>query len=235
MVGPALDKGYKAVQWNSPLDENGKPIPTELKSYPDNIKNFVQTGLTSTNGLSLSNRSENLDYRFSYSNMANKGIIPNSDLFRNTLNINSTMRLRKDLSLGLSLDASRNNSNNRPAGNRGTSDMQAAYEVAPDTNICDLKDYWLPGQEQIQQRSQSVGNHNNPYFLAYGVNNAFTRARVFGNLRLDWTIGKDWTAMLRYATEIYWEDRETKIPDSCMNATRGAYGLVNVMNIEENI
>src|SRR5690606_9796216 len=35
MVGPALDKGYKAVQWNSPLDENGKPIPTELKSYPD--------------------------------------------------------------------------------------------------------------------------------------------------------------------------------------------------------
>lgn len=235
MVGPALDKGYKAVQWNSPLDENGKPIPTELKSYPDNIKNFVRTGLTSTNGLSLSNRSEKLDYRFSYSNMANKGIIPNSDLFRNTLNINSTMRLRKDLSLGLSLDASRNNSNNRPAGNRGTNPMQAAYEVAPHINILDLKDYWLPGQEQIQQRSQSVGNHNNPYFLAYGVNNAFTRDRVFGNLRLDWTIRKDWTAMLRYATDIYWENRETKIPYSYTNEPRGAYGIVNLMNMEQNI
>lgn len=235
MVGPALDKGYKAVQWNSPLDENGKPIPTELKSYPNNIKNFVQTGITSTNGISLSNRSEKLDYRFSYSNMANKGIIPNSDLFRNTLNINSTMRLRKSLTLGLALDASRNNSNNRPAGNRGTNPMQAAYEVAPHINILDLQDYWLPGQEEIQQRSQSIGNHNNPYFLAYGVNNAFTRDRVFGNLRLDWTIKKDWTAMIRYATDIYWENRETKIPYSYTNEPRGAYGIVNLMNMEQNI
>ncbi|WP_227550258.1 SusC/RagA family TonB-linked outer membrane protein [Sphingobacterium paramultivorum] len=235
MVGPALDKGYKAVQWNSPLDENGKPIPTELKAYPNNIKNFVQTGVTSTNGISLSNRSEKLDYRFSYSNMANKGIIPNSDLFRNTLNINSTMRLRNSLTLGLSLDASRNNSNNRPAGNRGTNPMQAAYEVAPHINILDLQDYWLPGQEQIQQRSQSIGNHNNPYFLAYGVNNAFTRDRVFGNLRLDWTIKKDWTAMIRYATDIYWENRETKIPYSYTNEPRGAYGIVNLMNMEQNI
>lgn len=235
MVGPALDKGYKAVQWNSPLDENGKPIPTELKAYPDNIKNFVQTGVTSTNGISLSNRSEKLDYRFSYSNMANKGIIPNSDLFRNTLNFNSTMRLRNSLTLGLALDASRNNSNNRPAGNRGTNPMQAAYEVAPHINIVDLQDYWLPGQEQIQQRSQSIGNHNNPYFLAYGVNNAFTRDRVFGNLRLDWTIKKDWTAMLRYATDIYWENRETKIPYSYTNEPRGAYGIVNLMNMEQNI
>ncbi|OJZ02138.1 SusC/RagA family TonB-linked outer membrane protein [Sphingobacterium sp. 40-24] len=235
MVGPALDKGYKAVQWNSPLDENGKSIPTELKAYPNNIKNFVQTGVTSTNGISLSNRSEKLDYRFSYSNMANKGIIPNSDLFRNTLNINSTMRLRNSLTLGLSLDASRNNSNNRPAGNRGTNPMQAAYEVAPHINILDLQDYWLPGQEQIQQRSQSIGNHNNPYFLAYGVNNAFTRDRVFGNLRLDWTIKKDWTAMIRYATDIYWENRETKIPYSYTNEPRGAYGIVNLMNMEQNI
>jgi len=235
MVGPALDKGYKAIQWNSPLDENGKPIPTELKSYPNNIKNFVQTGVTSTNGLSLSNRSEKLDYRFSYSNMINKGIVPNSDLFRNTLNVNTTMRVRHNLSLGLSLDASRNNSNNRPAGNRGTNPLQAAYEVAPHINILDLKDYWLPGQEQIQQRSQSIGNHNNPYFLAYGVNNAFTRDRVFGNLRLDWTIRKDWTAMVRYATDIYWENRETKIPFSYTNEPRGAYGIVNLMNIEQNI
>ncbi|MGJ1430772.1 SusC/RagA family TonB-linked outer membrane protein [Sphingobacterium spiritivorum] len=235
MVGPALDKGYKAIQWNSPLDENGNPIPTELKSYPDNIKNFVQTGITSVNGLSIANRSERLDYRFSYSNMSSKGIIPNSDLFRNSLNINSTMHVRKDLSIGLQLDASRNNSNNRPAGNRGTNPMQAAYEVAPHINILDLKDYWMPGQEGLQQRSQSVGNRNNPYFLAYGVNNAFVRDRIFGNLRIDWNIKEGWTAMVRYAADVYWENRETKIPFSYTNEPRGAYGVVNLMNLEQNI
>ncbi|WP_437918330.1 SusC/RagA family TonB-linked outer membrane protein [Sphingobacterium sp. LRF_L2] len=235
MVGPALDKGYKAVQWNSPLDENGNPIPTELRSYPNNIKNFVQTGITSTNGISLANRSESLDYRFSYSNMNNRGIVPNSDLFRNTLNINSTMHIRDNLSLGLSLDASRNNSNNRPAGDRGTNPLQAAYEVAPHINILDLKDYWISGQEELQQLSQSPGNHNNPYFLAYGVNNSFVRDRVFGNLRLDWTIKKDWTFMLRYANDIYWENRETKIPYSYTNEPRGSYGIVNLMNMEQNV
>lgn len=235
MVGPALDKGYHAIQWNSPRDANGNLIPTELKSYPNNIKNFVQTGITSTNGISIANRSERVDYRFSYSNMVNKGTIPNSDLFRNSLNLNSTMHLRKNLSLGLSFDASRNNSNNRPAGNRGTNPMQAAYEVSSHINILDLENYWVPGQEGIQQLSQSPGNKNNPYFLAYGVNNAFVRDRVFGNLRLDWNIKDNWSAMVRYAADIYWENRETKIPYSYTNEPRGAYGVVNLMNMEQNI
>ncbi|NNE77888.1 MAG: TonB-dependent receptor plug domain-containing protein, partial [Pricia sp.] len=47
--GPELDRGYFAVQWNSPLDVNGSPIPIELRSYPKNVQNFVQTGITTTN------------------------------------------------------------------------------------------------------------------------------------------------------------------------------------------
>src|SRR3546814_13217553 len=49
-IGPELDKGYKAIQWNSPLDENGNSIATELKSYQDNVKNFWETGLPTTKG-----------------------------------------------------------------------------------------------------------------------------------------------------------------------------------------
>lgn len=234
MVGPALDKGYKAIQWNSPIGQDGKRIPTELKSYPDNIKNFVQTGITSTNGLSVANKSEKVDYRFSYTNMSNRGIVPNSDLFRNSLNVNSSMRLSDKVTLGLQVDGSRNYSNNRPAGNRGTNPLQAAYAVAPHINILDLKNYWVPGQEGLKQLSTAPGEKDNPYFLAYGVNNAFTRDRVFGNLRLDWNIMRDWTLMVRYAADIYWENRETKIPFSYTNEPRGAYGLVNLMNSEQN-
>ncbi|HEX5026453.1 MAG TPA: TonB-dependent receptor plug domain-containing protein, partial [Agriterribacter sp.] len=50
--GPELDKGYLGLQWNSPLDENGNQIATPLISHPDNVKNFVQTGITTTNGVS---------------------------------------------------------------------------------------------------------------------------------------------------------------------------------------
>ena len=61
-VGPELDKGYNAIQWNSPLDADGNPIPTPLVSHKDNIKNFVRTGITTTNGVSVSNSNDMLTY-----------------------------------------------------------------------------------------------------------------------------------------------------------------------------
>src|SRR5690606_5840385 len=76
--GIPLDVGNKAVQWNSPLDENGNPIPTELKSYPDNMKNFLETGITSTNNLSVAGSTDKSTYRISYNNMTHNGLIPNS-------------------------------------------------------------------------------------------------------------------------------------------------------------
>src|SRR5690606_16453954 len=187
-VGPELDKGYKAIQWNSPLDENGNRIPTELKSYPDNIKNFVQTGITSTNGVSIANNSEKMNYRISYANMANRGIIPNTDLSRNSINMSSTLKLHRDFSISSNIDFSRNGSNNRPATNRGANPLEWAYKVSSHVNILDLKNYWVEGKENIEQLTTALGEKNNPYFLAYGVSNRFVRDRVFGNVRADWQI-----------------------------------------------
>ncbi|MEX2403014.1 MAG: carboxypeptidase-like regulatory domain-containing protein, partial [Balneolales bacterium] len=81
-TGPELDVGNEAVQWNSPLDENGNPIAMELRSYPDNMKNFLNTGYTSSNNISLSGSTESSVYRFSFNNMTHNGMIPNSDLDR---------------------------------------------------------------------------------------------------------------------------------------------------------
>ena len=232
--GPALDKGYKAIQWNSPLDANGKPIPTELVSHPDNVRNFVQTGITTTNGVSIANSNERVTYRLSYSNLQNKGIIPNSDLFKNSLALSSTLKLSEKLRLSTNVDLSRNNSNNRPAGNRGTNPMQWAYAVSPHIDIRELKDYWLPGQEGIQQRSQAIGDFNNPYFLAYEVNNGFVRDRMFGNLKADWQITPEFSLMGRFSLDTYNEQRETKIGNSYTGEPRGAYGIINLQRFERN-
>src|SRR5690606_33463322 len=98
-VGPELDKGYNAIQWNSPLDENGDPIPTPLVSHPNNVRNFVQNGITTTNGISIANSTDRLNYRLSYSNMNNRGIIPNSDLFKNSLSINTSAKASEKLTI----------------------------------------------------------------------------------------------------------------------------------------
>ena len=234
-VGPELDKGYKAVQWNSPLDASGNQIATDLKSYPDNVKNFVQTGITTTNGFSIANSSDAMSYRVSYSNMTSRGIVPGADLFKNSLDVNTSLNLSKKLKLSTNFDFSRNNSNNRPASERGSNPLQWAYAVSPHINIMDLKNYWVPGKEGLQQNSQAIGDYNNPWFLAYEVKNAFERNRFFGNAKLDFQLTKEISLMARYSLDTYGETRETKIAPSYTGEKNGAYGLTTLSPNERNI
>lgn len=232
--GAALDKGYEAVQWNSPIGADGKQIAMPLVSHKDNVKNFVQTGITTTNGVSISNNTDIVTYRLSYANMTNRGIIPNSDLFRNSLSLNTSVKVNQKVRVSSNLDFSRNNSNNRPAGNRGTNPLQWAYGVSPHTDIRDLKDYWLPGQEGLQQRSQYKGVFNNPYFLANEVKNSFVRDRVFGNVKAEWQITPELSVFGRYSLDTYQEKRQTQIANSYTAEPNGAYGLTNIATFESN-
>ena len=234
-IGPELDKGYLAYQWNSPKDAAGKSIPTELKSYPNNFKNFIQTGITTTNGFSISNSTDAATYRISYSNMTNRGLIPGSDLFKNSIDLATSLNLTDKIKLSTNFDFSRNNSNNRPASERGSNPLQWAYAVSPHINIMDLKDYWVPGREGLQQKSQAIGNYNNPWFLAHEVKNAFERNRFFGNAKLDYQITKELNFMARYSLDTYGETRETKIAPSYTGEKNGAYGLTTLSPSETNI
>ena len=234
-IGPELGKGYLAYQWNSPKDAAGKSIPTELKSYPNNLKNFIQTGITTTNGFSISNSTDAATYRISYSNMTNRGLIPGSDLFKNSIDLATSLKLTNKIKLSTNFDFSRNNSNNRPASERGSNPLQWAYAVSPHINIMDLKDYWVPGREGLQQKSQAIGNYNNPWFLAHEVKNAFERNRFFGNAKLDYQITKELNFMARYSLDTYGETRETKIAPSYTGEKNGAYGLTTLSPSETNI
>ena len=219
--GPQLDVGNTAVQWNSPVGADGKKIPTELRSYKDNLKNFLQTGITSTNNVAISGSTEKATYRVSYNLMNNKGLIPNSDLKRNSLAASATYQAHKQLKLSTNLNFIRSNSDNRPSTvSRGANPLQAAY-LWSHIDIRELKDYWKPGAVDVAQRSPT--SDDNPYFLAYGINNGFTRDRAFGNVKLDWDILPGLSAFARVSHDIFMENRETKIPLSYSRVKNGGY------------
>ncbi|WP_266365805.1 SusC/RagA family TonB-linked outer membrane protein [Tellurirhabdus rosea] len=231
--GPALDAGNTAVQFSSPVGPDGKKIASPLVSYRDNMKNFLETGITSTNNIALAGSGERTTYRVSFNNMTHKGMIPNSDLFRNGLSSSITFDLNKALKLSTDLNFVRSKSNNRPTtSNRGANPLEAVY-LWPHIDVTTLKNYWVPGSEQIQQRSPSTSG-DNPYFLAYGINNGFVRDRVYGNLKLDATITPEVTAFARVSTDMYTENRETKIPWSYSRARNGGYHLQDISRQEMN-
>ncbi|GAB3647162.1 SusC/RagA family TonB-linked outer membrane protein [Echinicola sediminis] len=234
-AGPELDKGYEAIQWNSPTDENGNLVPLPLVSHPNNVADFVRNGITTTNSVSVSNSNDRINYRVGYTNMNNWGIIPNSDFNRNNLSINSNLMITDKLTLSTGININRTGADNRPAGNRGTNPLEAAYKVSPHVDINDLKDYWMPGQEGIQQRSQAIGEYENPYFLAYEVNNSFNRNRVFGNVGLNYQLTENFSLQGKYMLDMYSERRESKIPLSYTGDPNGGYGIVNLDRFERNI
>ncbi len=239
-AGMELDRGYFAFQWNAPLDSNGFPVPTELVSYPDNEKNFVQTGITTTNGISLANSNEAIDYRVGVTNMSSRGVVPGSDLFRNNLTLNSTLRASKRWTFSTNININRTYSNNRPASNRGANPMEWVYKFPRNIDIREVRDYWEPGQEGLQQRTTWLGKpedseYNNPYFLAYEIDNRFNRDRIFGNLKAEWEIIDGLTLMGRYSVDYYVEERETKIPPSyTREPNNGTYGIVKFNRYEMN-
>ena len=245
-VGPQLDQGMKAYQWPY-FDANGNLTATPLVSHPDNYKNFFQTGFTTNNTVAITNANEKMNYRLSYTNMENRGVIPNSDLHKNSISLNSSIKLVDNLKVSSSINFTSSGAKNRPAGNRGANPVQALYETNSSIDINLLRTIWEPGKEGIQQNGPYTLNihpdgtyertgdfANNPFFLAEEVNNGFQRDRVYGNARIDWNINKDFSFFIRYTHDQFHEFIDTKIAPSYTKEIHGYYGQVNQYRREQN-
>ncbi|MEP7143643.1 MAG: SusC/RagA family TonB-linked outer membrane protein [Ferruginibacter sp.] len=242
--GTPLNQGLKAIQWNSVKDANGNYIPLDMVSH-NNLKNFVQTGITSTNSISVENATEKDNYRFSYSNTANKGIIPTTGLTRHNLSLNIDHKLSSALKLSSVISYNRSNSDNVVAGNDGV--LKYVAYLSPSVDIRDMKQYWLtPGIQQRkilppvgQDQSPDVldpadNGDDNPWFMLNQVKNSFLRNHLFGNVKLSYQINPHLSAFARYSQDLFYENRETKISKSFNDERNGYYNLTNLYNSESN-
>ncbi len=209
--GPRLDIGTKHIQWDSPLDNNGQRIPTDWVSYPDRHKDFYQTGSTLTNNIAITGANKDGDFRLSYTNLANRGIIPNTDLGRNTLNVAAGYTIHPKVRVSTNVGYSNNQSDNRPTFNRESA-SNIVYTTTPNIDINKLRNYWLPGEEGRKQYSHVPGNLDNPFFVAYEFVNGYNRDRLMGNVEVNIELAKGLTLMGRTAMDNYNELRESRRP-----------------------
>ena len=230
--GPENDQGYWAVQWDAPLDANGQPIPTEIVSYPDNIRNFLNDyAFTTSNGAAISSSSQAVNYRMGFTNMTHSGLIPNSDLHRNNITLAASSKLWNKLTISTDINYSNSWANNRPASNRGSNPLQWAYSHPANIDIRKLQDYRTGGDI-----TRVSGNHENPYFLANEVNNSYNRHRIFGNVVANWEISPSFSIRGRFILNKTDEIRETKIAPGYLNEpNNGTYGIVTSTGMERNM
>lgn len=229
--GPRLDAGTKHLQWNSPLDASGNPVPTDWVSHPDNAKDFYKTGATYTNNIAITGKNADGNYRLSYTNMSNKGIVPNTDLSRNTLNLAATYILHPKVKISTNVGYVNNKSDNRPSAYR-ESVTQMVYSMPSNMSIKDLRNYWKPGRENIEQFSPD--DSDNPYLVAYEHTNGFDRNRLTGNVQAVVDLTKDLSLMVRTGLDMYNEEHETKRPFSSKRFKFGGYGVDHSYFKEQN-
>lgn len=227
--GAALDKGELWAQWNS----NGEKVP--LVSHPNRFKDFYQTGVTNTNNISVNGNYDKGNFRLSVGNMTNKGLIPNTDLSRLTLALNTTYNLTSKLRATVNLNITQSGSDNRPMIDASRNDpVRSIYETGAQVDINDLRDYWKPGQEGIAQRKYK-DKQNNPFYLVYENPTGFNRDRTVSKIQFDYDINSDFSITGRYSRDAYTERLEAKKAFNNFEFVNGAYNLTNNYRKESNL
>jgi len=228
--GSQLDVGENWVQWNS----NGVAVP--LVSYPNRIKDFMRQGYTLTNNVAVDGNNNNGFFRLSVGDMKNIGMIPNTDLKRSTINLNMQYKLSDRLSVTANINWNETGSSNRPntTGDNRNDIVRSLYEKGAQVNILDLKNYWVPGMEGIEQLV-NASKQNNSYFLANENTNSFSRDRLISKVQFDWAITRGLSLMGRFSRDAFNENREMKRAFSTTTDMKGYYNNSDSYNKETNI
>lgn len=227
--GSQLDVGEEWVQWNS----NGAKIP--LVSYPNRVEDFMQQGYTLTNNVAFDGNNEKGYFRLSIGDMRNTGMVPNTDLNRSTINLNTQYKLSNKLSVTANFNWTETGSDNRQRVDADRNDpVRSIYEKGAQVNILDLKNYWKPGMEGLQQLS-NASKQNNAWFVANENTNSFMRDRLMSKVQIDWEITKGLTLMGRFLRDAYTESREAKIAYSTTTNLTGYYNIYDFYTKETNL
>jgi TonB-linked SusC/RagA family outer membrane protein len=192
--GPRLD-GRLITQFDSPYDaETDTRTATPWIAHPDNIKSFFETGLKRTTNLAIAGAKGGSNFRLSLSNQDVKGILPNTDLKKNTINLNSNMSVTDDITVGGSVQYISNKSNNiAENGYNGGNPMQSISQwFGRQVDMAYLKAHW----DELDPKTGLPVNwnhsyHNNPYWTLNKNTNSRNRDRMIGNMNFGWKF-TDW-------------------------------------------
>jgi len=179
--GPKLDVGTLIPQWDSPIVD-GERQPTPWISHPDNVKDFFEVGTAITNNIAIEGGNENANFRISYTNFNQKGMVPNTDLKRNTFALSAGGNPSKNLSIDGNVNYINSKSDNMPGyGYDAQNVMQQFIWGGRQLNITDLEQYT---NEDGSKRNWNYNYHNNPYFTLHENTNKMVRDRIYGNSRV---------------------------------------------------
>jgi TonB-linked SusC/RagA family outer membrane protein len=219
---PSTSSGFVEIpQYNSPMDPQTnklKPLPW-ISRGKNNLNNFLDNGLITTHNVSVAGSTEKSDYRISLSHLYQKGQVPNTKLNATTLSLAGKLKLNSKLDAEATLSYNRQYSPNYP--NSDYSPDNYLYNIVlwmgPDVAIQDLRNYWKPGREGLEQVTYNYSWYNNPWFLAYEKERAYTNDVIVSQGNIKYSFNNDLKLVVRGGITTNFANSESRIPYSYIN------------------
>ncbi|HWK03079.1 MAG TPA: SusC/RagA family TonB-linked outer membrane protein [Puia sp.] len=198
---------------------SGHVSPTPwLARGKDNLKNFIQAGLLSSNSLSVSSSTEKTDIRLSIGNTYQKGIVPNTQLNNGNFTASVVQRINPKLSVTAYYNYSRQSSPNVPDVSYGPNSIIYNLIIwgGADWSVKDpnIRNYWQPGKVGIQQNYEEYYRYNNPWFMSYEWLRGHYQNNTYGYLSLNYKLNSDLDFQFRPSLTSYDMVNSEKLPYS---------------------
>jgi TonB-dependent SusC/RagA subfamily outer membrane receptor len=181
----------------------------KLTPQPNNSRDFYNTGVTLTNNVNISKAGDGYNFRISYTNFDQKGLIPTEYLKRHTFNANFSVDLSSHFTFSANITAltqNRNAENNDGYSNQGTGsfnqwfhrnlDMGIMKELRGLKSPTGILASWNHGNPGSYSATNPIAFYGGNYwynFYSYfdNVSNIDRRDRLFGNATFTYKVNND--------------------------------------------
>ncbi len=239
--GPRLDAGLKLPQFDSPytLDADGLPVyePTPWVSQPDNVKDFFVTGVSQTHNISVFGGTDKANGRISYIYNDVQGIIPNTDMYKNSVNFTGNYKMTDRFQASANVTYVSNYSSNLPGNGYDPNNVMQSMGswFGRQVNMQSLKDHWSELDPFGKPYTWSYYYHNNPYWTVYRNTTSRRRDRIMGNVNLKYDFTNWLNLNLRMGTDFWAETRKHVIYNMSNESKRqGGNFWQQKRNFQEN-
>jgi TonB-linked SusC/RagA family outer membrane protein len=196
-----------------------------LKAYPDNIKNFFETGNTYMNSVSFDGGNENSDFRLGYANTTQDGIVPNQSYKRNNLTLSAGKTFSKQFNARANISYLGITSKGRPVQSSNNPNIigNALYTIPRTVDMNKLRDNYIDPATNQQVTLTPSRNGNNPFWIINNNGYSGNMERTYGNVILNYK-PIDWiTVTNNLGLDVYNEYRKGVTRNGTIGALTGAF------------
>jgi TonB-linked SusC/RagA family outer membrane protein len=215
--GPRFE-GQLINQWDSKVDPNtGKliPLPWTAKGK-NNLHNFLQNGILSSNNLAISANNDKGDIRFSITQLYQRGQVPNTKLNSTNINFSGGLNISDKLRLEANINYNKQYTPNYPrfAYQPASPIYSMMVWGAANYDVRDLRDYWQPGKVGTQQKNVEYYQYSNPWFTAYEQLQGYYKDDIYGYAKLKYNITDNFDIHFRTNVSTNYLNRQNRFPIS---------------------